>query len=340
MLGTVAAVQRRRDLGHGMLTTAITQLGQLVRVTPAGQNGADDFETGHAVDVAEHLRQLQVHQLQRLLHALDVLATQTYQIAALADVVPQSLRRLVGLEDAGQHAELVQPLNPLAVAAVGLGPALDLPSELRRRQDDRETRFEQRQKQHVAVSAGGFHGNGRHAAPVQPGDQLAQARRVCWELTHAVGTVRRGVDADPMTGVAGVDPGGMLVLDRRDRDLGALLGAAAVVIDDTGCPANLVGGAGARMGRLWARARWWRIPVATRHGGLHNRVKWAKASGGGVGKMASAVPTGSTAAKRRRGHQQCRPKIAPQPSRTNGPSAQALRAPTAYRASTPDARLS
>jgi hypothetical protein len=67
--------------------------------------------------------QLQVHQLQRLLHALDVLAAQPHQVAALTDVVTQGLRGLVGLEDTGQHAELVQPLNPLAVAAVGLGPA-------------------------------------------------------------------------------------------------------------------------------------------------------------------------------------------------------------------------
>ena len=77
--------------------------------------------------------QLQVHQLQGLLHPLDVLGRQADQVGPLADVVAQGLGGVVGLEDGGQQAVGVQPLDPLAVAPVGLGPALDLAGEVRRR---------------------------------------------------------------------------------------------------------------------------------------------------------------------------------------------------------------
>ena len=99
MLRAIAAVQRLGDLRHRVLAAAVAQLGQLLRVAFASQDGADDLQAGHAGDVAEHLGQLQVHQLQRLLHALDVLAGQAHQVGALADVVAQRLGGLVGLED-------------------------------------------------------------------------------------------------------------------------------------------------------------------------------------------------------------------------------------------------
>jgi hypothetical protein len=62
-----------------------------------------------------HGRELEVHQLQGLLHALDVLAAQPHQVGALADVVAQRTGGLVGLEDGRQQAVGVQPPDPLAV---------------------------------------------------------------------------------------------------------------------------------------------------------------------------------------------------------------------------------
>ena len=62
-------------------------------------------------------------------------------------------------------------------------------------------------------------------------------------------------------------------------------------------------------------------------------------SGGGVGKNGVSRSNGigrGLASKTRDRHQHSGPKIAPQPSRTNGPSGKALTAPTARRASTPD----
>ena len=58
----------------------------------------------------------------------------------------------------------MQALNPLAVAFVGLGPALDLAGELGDVSHDVEAGFEQGQEQDVAVDAGGFQGDGGDAA--------------------------------------------------------------------------------------------------------------------------------------------------------------------------------
>jgi hypothetical protein len=55
VFGPVAAIQRLSDLGHTMLAAAIAQLGQLQRVTLAGQDGANDLQASDAGDVAEHL---------------------------------------------------------------------------------------------------------------------------------------------------------------------------------------------------------------------------------------------------------------------------------------------
>ncbi len=86
---------------------------------------------------------------------------------------------------------LVQTLDPLAVASVGLGPALDLTGEVGRRDDHLEAGLQQGEEQDVAVDAGGFEGDGGDAALSQPGDELTQPGRVGGELAHGVGW-RRG----------------------------------------------------------------------------------------------------------------------------------------------------
>jgi len=49
----------------------------------------------------------------------------------------------------------MQPLNPLTVVAIGLGPALDLPREGRRGRHHVEAGFEQGEEQDVAGAAAG-----------------------------------------------------------------------------------------------------------------------------------------------------------------------------------------
>ena len=51
---------------------SITQRGECRRVSFAGEDGVDDRESGQAGDIADHMVQLQIHLVQRLLHALDM----------------------------------------------------------------------------------------------------------------------------------------------------------------------------------------------------------------------------------------------------------------------------
>jgi hypothetical protein len=180
----------------------------------------EDFQAGHTGDVAEHLGQLQVHQLQCLLHPLDVLAGEPHVVGALPHQVAQGLRRLVGLKHGRQQTVPVQSLDPLAIAAIGLGPPLDLPGEGGRRGDDIEAGFEQGQEQDVAVGTGRFQGDGGDLVGAQPGDELPQAGSVGGELADGrVATV--GIDAHPVGGIADIDAGGLDVLHRQCGQLGA-----------------------------------------------------------------------------------------------------------------------
>ena len=155
-----------------------------------------------------------------------MLARQSHEVGPLPHVVAQSVRGFVGLEHGRQQAVLVQALNPLAIAFVGLGPAFDLASELRRGHDRLNAGLQQGEEQHVPVDAAGFERHGGDPARTQPGDELTQSRRVGREFAHGVGPVGRGIDANPVRRIADVDAGGMRVLDRHRRDLGAFLGVA------------------------------------------------------------------------------------------------------------------
>jgi len=145
----------------------------------------------------------------------------------------------------------MQPLDPLAVEAIGLGPALDLAGECRRGHDHREAGFHQREEQHVSVDAAGFHRHGGHTALSQPGDQVAESGGVGGELADGFGAVGGGADAHPVAGVANVDAGGVRMLDGHRSEPGHLLGLTA---DPLGV------GFGGRT----------RFTLASGHGGLQN----------------------------------------------------------------------
>ena len=221
VLQTIPAVQRRGDLAGRAPAASVAQLGQHDRISLARNDGAEDLQAGHAGDVAEDLGQLEVHEFERLLHALDVLTGEPDVAGALPDQVAQGLRGLVGLKHGRQQAVAVQSLNPLAIAAVGLGPPLNLACEGGRRRDDVEARFEQGQEQDVAVGAGGFEGDVGDAVLSQPGDEQPQAGGVGGELAHGrVAAV--GVDADPVRGVADVDAGRLGMAHGQRRPFGAV----------------------------------------------------------------------------------------------------------------------
>src|SRR5580704_16142952 len=54
----------------------------------ACQNGFNDCLSGHSADVAQHIRQLDIHLRQRLLHPLDVPCCRPHEVMALPPVCP------------------------------------------------------------------------------------------------------------------------------------------------------------------------------------------------------------------------------------------------------------
>ena len=164
--------------------------------------------------------------MQGFLHPLDVLAADPDEVGPLADVVAEGVGGVVRAEDRGQEAVGVQPLDPLAVAAVGLRPALDLAGERRGRDGDVEPGPGEGQGQDVAVRARGLEGDGRDTVLSQPGDEVAESGRVGRELGR-VG-VRGG---DPVGPVADVDAGRVAVGDRQGVEVGRRLGAGVAGVD-------------------------------------------------------------------------------------------------------------
>ena len=72
MLRPVVADERLRDGLRSRVDAPVPQRREFRGVSFAGENGVDDRESGHPGDIADHMMQLQIHLVQRLLHALDM----------------------------------------------------------------------------------------------------------------------------------------------------------------------------------------------------------------------------------------------------------------------------
>ena len=72
MLGPIVALQGFGNLFFIAVTAWMTMLGQLDRIVLTRHNVADDLQPGFTGDVADDVGQLHIHQMQGLLHALDV----------------------------------------------------------------------------------------------------------------------------------------------------------------------------------------------------------------------------------------------------------------------------
>jgi hypothetical protein len=121
----------------------------------------------------------------------------------------------------------VEAADPLAVAAVGLGPALDLAGEGGGGHDGLEPGLDECEVEDVAVHAAGLQRHGGDPAPPEPGDEVAEPGGVGGELADGVGPVGRLPDAHPVGGVADVDAGGVGIADGGGGEPGDLLGLAA-----------------------------------------------------------------------------------------------------------------
>ncbi len=126
----------------------------------------------------------------------------------LVKVAPEHDDLVVGPERAGQEAAGVQSLDPLAVEAVGLGPALDGPGLTRVDQDDLEAAAIEQFVEGDPVDAGGLHGDAPDAEAGQPVGQSVQVGGEGGEASDGAG-VAAGWDRDPVLGRSDVDAGGI-----------------------------------------------------------------------------------------------------------------------------------
>src|SRR5579862_362592 len=119
MLRPIVAGQGREDLGIGVLAEGMLEGQQLLWVALAGEDRLDDTPSGHSGDVAEHLMYLQVHLLERLLLALDLLGTALRQALAMTPVGAQLYyigRREEAAAQETKGMELAQPARVPDVA--------------------------------------------------------------------------------------------------------------------------------------------------------------------------------------------------------------------------------
>ena len=74
---------------YAAFASMMAELGELLRITLPGNNGADDPHAGHSSDVTDHIVQQQIHLAQSLLHVLDVRGGIPNQVVPLTQMRPQ-----------------------------------------------------------------------------------------------------------------------------------------------------------------------------------------------------------------------------------------------------------
>ena len=123
MLRPPRALQRLGVLLLGFFTTWVPQTSQLLGVTLPLENCPNDPRTGHPHDIRGDLGQLDVHLLQGLLDVLDVAGSVTHLHLPLPPVTTQSQHRLRRPKRRPQQTIRVQPLQPLTIRHIRLGPS-------------------------------------------------------------------------------------------------------------------------------------------------------------------------------------------------------------------------
>ena len=100
MFGSVVAVQGFGDFSFRLAAMVIAELSQVDGVVFAGDNSPDDLEAGLAGDVRDDLGEFEVHQLQGLLHMLNMLTAALNEVGPVAGVGSEGAHLFIGVERA------------------------------------------------------------------------------------------------------------------------------------------------------------------------------------------------------------------------------------------------
>ena len=154
----------------------IAQACQHLRVTLAGEDGADDAQAGGAGDVGDDVMELNVHLGQRLLHMLDVRGRVLKKTLALTHVGSQLRNLSFGSKAGPQQSKRMEPLQPLGIADISLAPRHVL-GVTRVDKKHSEPPCIEKLENRNPVDAGRFHDDGLDAAFRKPVNQPIQIGR-------------------------------------------------------------------------------------------------------------------------------------------------------------------
>ena len=217
--GEERAVQGLPQLGDLPPHPGPRHLREDFGVALSGDDGAEHVPAGHAVDVADHRRQLQVRVLQQLLAARFLGGAGLDQPPAVAGVGAEPADVLRRHEAARQRALLGDPGQPCGVQPVGLRPPGQR-LDLRRLVEQAVQALPLQQEVHrLPVVAGGLHPGPLHLPAAQPVRHLQQLAAGGAELPRlllpaAPAGVAGHPDRDADQLLADVDPGGPLAEQR------------------------------------------------------------------------------------------------------------------------------
>jgi hypothetical protein len=185
MLVPVATGERGRDLLLRGLATVVPVAGELDGVGVAGGDVAEDGHARGPGEVADDVVELQVHEGQGLLHALDVGGRGRDELIAMPHERPD--RRDLGrrAEAAPQESEGVELLDPLTVQDVRLAArdALDVEGV---DEQNLEAAVLEDLEQGDPVDPGRLHGDGGDAAGLEPVGELEERMGEALELPNRV----------------------------------------------------------------------------------------------------------------------------------------------------------
>ena len=151
-------------------------------------------------EIADHVRQLDVHLGERLLHPLDAGAEAAHVIAPLAPIGPCDADLGWRMERIAEQAVGVQLQQPLALLHVALAPGQIL-RVAGVDQIDLESAGVEDLVQRHPIDAGRLHRDRRHAALLEPVGQPMQVGRETLEPAHRIGVAIRS-DGDVVGAVA------------------------------------------------------------------------------------------------------------------------------------------
>ena len=173
MFGAEVALKRFGDVGFGVAAAVVAKFGELVRIAFTGEDSADDGKAGLAGDIGDDEGEFEVHDLQSLVHMLNMLGAALDEGSAVAGVSSGGASVFIRVEGAAQEAEGMKLLDPLAILNIRFTTG-DIFEMVSIDEFDIKAAVIEDFKNGDPIDAGRLHGHGIDAAFTQPVGQGVQ----------------------------------------------------------------------------------------------------------------------------------------------------------------------